>query len=138
MSAVIADIDAQISEKHKEYDAAFAEYASAMDELRNIDSRIDGYRNELVSLTMSKTQISDKIVFIKEKLDAFNAQNSALQSSNAELADNYNKLTFDAEERQAEYNRKTEELNVMRVENTARPRRASPRRSKKSSRRGAR
>lgn len=117
LSAVIADIDAQISEKHKEYDEAFAEYASAMDELRNIDSRIDGYRNELVSLTMSKTQISDKIVFIKEKLDAFNAQNSALQSSNAELADNYNKLTFDAEERQAEYNRKTEELNVMRVEN---------------------
>ena len=44
MSAVIADIDAQISEKHKEYDAAFAEYASAMDELRNIDSRIDARR----------------------------------------------------------------------------------------------
>ena len=58
LSAVIADLDAQIAAKQREYDTAFAEYASAMDELRNIDTRIEEFRNELLTLSVSKEKVA--------------------------------------------------------------------------------
>ncbi|MCH5155216.1 MAG: chromosome segregation protein SMC [Clostridiales bacterium] len=116
LSAVIADIDAQIKDKQRAYAAATEDYNSAMAELQTIDSTLDKYHYELTNLTVNKEKISGQINLLRQQIENISAQTRSLMATNTTLNDNYGNLTVTAAEKQDELRRKSDALKLAREE----------------------
>lgn len=114
LSNVIAEIDAEIAAKQKEYNKASSDYNEAMNALQSIDSDIEKLHLELMNLSVDKEKISGQIGLFRQQLDSLNSQNFMLMQSNGSLNDNYNELVSKTTERQEELSRKADELKAAR------------------------
>ncbi len=110
LSSVIADYDAQIKDKQAQYESATERYNAAQNKLQTIDTDIEALHAEMLSLSVDKEKLSGQIGMITLQLQNIGKQNETLIAANAGLSQNYNELTRAAEQKQADLEKKTEQL----------------------------
>ena len=110
LSLVVADYDAQIKAKQTEYEQATQAYNTAQGKLMSIDSDIEALHAEMLSLSVDKEKLTGKIGVLTLQIQNIGKENETLIASNATLGQNYNELTRAADAKQAELDKKTQEL----------------------------
>lgn len=110
LSAVISDIEAQIADLQAKYDNAASEYNNATETLRSIDANIESFRKELMELAVDKEKTYGQVRLHMQQIDNLNRQSESLKEMNSRLSENYKNITVSVEQKQDEFNRKTEML----------------------------
>ncbi|MCH5351229.1 MAG: chromosome segregation protein SMC, partial [Clostridiales bacterium] len=110
LAAVVADYEAQIKAKQAEYEKATEAYNAAQSKLLSIDSDIEALHAEMLSLSVDKEKLTGKIGMLTLQIQNIGKENETLIASNATLSQNYNELTRAAEQKQAELDKKADEL----------------------------
>ncbi len=116
LDKIISEFDEQIKQVQADYDKATDDYNFAVEKLRNIDTDIEESRNELLRLSVGKEKVAGQIEIATQKLNSLRRQNESLLASNSVLGENHRNLMLTAEQKQDEYNRKSEALKSVQAE----------------------
>ncbi|MCM1367276.1 MAG: chromosome segregation protein SMC [Roseburia sp.] len=112
LSTEISDIEVQIADLQAKYDNAASEYNNATETLRSIDANIESFRKELMELAVDKEKTYGQVRLHMQQIDNLNRQSESLKEMNSRLSENYRNITVSVEQKQDEFNRKTEMLGV--------------------------